>query len=128
MTVTKSQALDRFLKERVLGNRPFAWSTADVRCMYSHAYAGGCEIGQYLPENIATEADRIGQDVSNRRIVGWMGEAGFEDPRSDFWHYLQSAHDALAAIVSTTAPEVGSFRRDTLNRFEYYMRKLSGGL
>jgi hypothetical protein len=102
--VTKRQALDRFINERVMGERGFA-IFSEV-CDYRHKYNGGCEIGQYLPAEVAellpraslatVSPNRVIRAAAYGQIVKEMEDAGMEDPYSDFWCYLQAAHDNLA--------------------------------
>lgn len=91
--VTKQQALDRFIAERVMGNRPIARDDEGL-CTYDHAIHGGCEIGQWLPAGPWLQA-RMGVGDLFRTYPALQD--GFEDPRSMFWSRLQLAHDSRAA-------------------------------
>lgn len=113
--ITKKAALDRFINERVLGERGFAITDGGT-CTYDHRINGGCEIGQYLPEEFARNADGsygtglLGWDYSKR-----VCSETFEDYESPFWSWLQRAHDNLAAahrqqvFSSVYPPEPTSF-------------------
>jgi hypothetical protein len=120
--ITKSAALDRFINERVLGDRGFAWNAFDRKCVYSHSINGGCEIGQYLdPE----EADRLGTStISHLWQEGRLPMAEFEGAApvsGNFWRWLQIAHDALAEYIDTPPGEYRA-RRTLWDDFEESLR------
>jgi hypothetical protein len=102
--ITKSAALEKFITERVLGDRPFAYDAQMGACRYNHAFAGGCEIGQYLSERDAQLCDGGSMVGSSYRALRSMNtfhrifDETFEDPASEFWSTLQNAHDALAQM------------------------------
>lgn len=97
---TKKQALDVFINEHVLGNRPFAYSEREATCKYSHHVNGGCAVGRHLPEQLAEALDneKMGSYSTaslSSRYAGKFREL-LEDSTSDFWQRLQTAHDNLA--------------------------------
>jgi len=92
--ITKSDALDRFINERVLGERGFAWDINAQSCSYNHIFNGGCEIGQYLPEEFAQR--KYGSYTQLQYDHPTMMQKIFEDYDSFFWLSLQNCHDSLA--------------------------------
>lgn len=102
--ITKSVALEKFITERVLGERAFAFDTRVGACRYSHHFAGGCEIGQHLTEKQAEICDNGSNSGSSYRALRDVPplrtffDETFEQPGSEFWPTLQNAHDALAQM------------------------------
>lgn len=91
--VTQAEALERFILERVIGDRPFAVEPDTETCTYDHAAYGGCEIGQYLS---AEDAALASGPCSEMAVQNAMRRAEMEMPASEFWLNLQMAHDSLA--------------------------------
>jgi hypothetical protein len=116
--VTKSEALDRFINERVLGDRGFGYNPETELCEYSHQQNGGCEIGQYIPQDYLERSYILRDNPSAGQIPEVLAYHGFEDPTSRFWTTLQGAHDSLALF--STRPT-----KDRWKNFEASMKDLS---
>lgn len=93
--ITKQAALDRFVNDRLIGNVPVAMDFTS-RCVYDKKVNGGCAIGCMIPDEFMTE------QVANYTYGVYelfnkfpYIKNLFEDPNSDFWRYLQRAHDLI---------------------------------
>lgn len=89
--ITKREALDRFIADRIMGNIPPARERD--RCKYSKEVNGGCAIGVFLTKALykpSMEGKTIATIFSESTTV----RKRFEDWESAFWFYLQRAHDA----------------------------------
>ena len=99
--VSKHEAFDRFLNERVLGLVAFGMEDGD-HCIYSHRANGGCAIGTLLPEAVAQQCDRAsptGAAIIAPKIME-LCEPYLEDVKDPFWYALQNAHDNLAKALA----------------------------
>jgi hypothetical protein len=112
--VTMKQALDDLIETRVMGNDGFgAQYSADddrLRCVYNKANNGGCAIGRFLPDGLDTSAFEgwgVEKVFRNYPVLA----AGFEDPTSRFWSYLQMAHDSLAHYALNPVEITGQHRK-----------------
>jgi hypothetical protein len=113
--VTKAEAFDKFLTERVIGDAPFAFNTATRSCCYSNKVGGGCAIGCLLPAEVAEDLPQ-NQSISSPEIQA-AAALYLEDHDSNFWDQLQRAHDELAAYVSA----LGSRGEQISHQYSYQM-------
>jgi hypothetical protein len=90
--ITQREALDRFIRERVLGDRGFGIDL-NGECVFNHENNGGCEIGQYLSR---ADAERVTGYCSETPVREAMRRAELEQAHARFWTYLQRCHDAMA--------------------------------
>lgn len=119
--VTKQQALDRFINERVIGERGFAIRSGGT-CTYDKEVNGGCEIGQWWPDDAPNIAGVGGRFNALRERFPIICEQTYEDPRSVFWAYLQHAHDCLASFVSVKVA-YHTFDSTQWHEFAAYLKK-----
>lgn len=97
--VTKAEALERFVKERVLGDRGFGFNAEKGYCQNLHSNNGGCEVGQYLPAQIANSDKYMGSSFTLLRVkFPDLMHALLEDADDVWWQHLQGAHDNLALL------------------------------
>lgn len=110
--ITKKEALDMFIRDRVLGDMGFAIDSTG-QCYYDKEKNGGCEIGRHLPNN---EARYTLGAVRDLFYDFPEYKAYFEDYDSSFWSNLQQCHDRLGYYCM-------SGTENSWYEFEYSLRE-----
>lgn len=90
--ITKREALDRFIKDRLMGSIPPAYSN-EGKCMYSKSVNGGCALGVFIPKSLYSATMENYSAKSLFKNFPKL-QKRFESPDDLFWCKLQRAHDS----------------------------------